>query len=85
MQQHADYENGIGFSPNDVAMLKLASPANTDSTAIEIIRMSNTEEQWEGMNGWISGWGVVDVGGNNDYYKKGGAGYRLRVPNFIFP
>merc|ERR1711976_813664 len=61
---HEDYESGPGAFPNDIAVMRLASPANTASPYIDTISMaSGSNSDFEYSTGVISGWGLTSTGG----------------------
>ena len=57
--QHPEYEYDLFKGlPNDVALLQSSEPVNTENNAfISLIPMANMEDDFEGHDAIISGWG----------------------------
>ena len=52
------------MAANDVSLVRLSRPANLNSPYIETISMANSGADFSGKSGWILGWGIDQVGGN---------------------
>merc|ERR1712170_296045 len=77
---HEDYESGPGAFPNDIAVMRIARPANTASPYISIISMaSGSNSDYEGRSGQISGWGHICIGGSGKGSCNGDSGGPLVV------
>ena len=58
--QHEDYNTGIGSFSNDIAILWMATPADTNDPAISAISCASAAQDPVGDGCQISGWGEVD-------------------------
>ncbi|ESO98556.1 hypothetical protein LOTGIDRAFT_226539 [Lottia gigantea] len=54
---HPDYNPELVATPNDIAVLKLATDANTDIPQIGTIPLADVEDDFTGEECTISGWG----------------------------
>ncbi|XP_052760465.1 fibrinolytic enzyme, isozyme C-like [Mya arenaria] len=58
---HNNYNKGSGAYPNDIALLKLATPADLTG-ANQIIELANSNENFDYVTCKLSGWGHTETG-----------------------
>jgi len=59
---HHSWEIGSGAFPNDIALIRF-NAVNLVSGQVEAIGLGSSSNNFEGQNGWISGWGRTQTGG----------------------
>ena len=54
---------GDGSFPNDVALVKLATPVDLRKESVDVIEMAATDEDFTGQTGILTGWGLTNTWG----------------------
>jgi len=58
---HEQYQQGEGTFPNDLALVKLATPVDTSSPLVSTIELAEPDVSFTGQMGVIAGWGLTKV------------------------
>ena len=59
--QHPDYGTGEGGFPNDIALIKLRTPADLSNKYVDTIAIGDKNDDFVGDECWITGWGGMYV------------------------
>ncbi|XP_048236587.1 chymotrypsin-like serine proteinase [Haliotis rufescens] len=61
---HPDYNGNAGGYPNDIAVLRLSTSMDTNSSAVSTVNLASGSNDYAGQTCTISGWGRLSGGGS---------------------